>query len=144
MSAAHQEIMNYQTSSPILLIVNSSQVELTPSCSILASLDCTYISILETSPILSWIQQNQPDLIILDLSWSQLIEMQLISTLRLDWLTRNIPILVLNKDILTSSQSIPTLDYDAYLAKPYSCSALEKAIYYLVPSLPKKKYDEVV
>ncbi|MEY2856428.1 MAG: hypothetical protein RLZZ74_737 [Cyanobacteriota bacterium] len=71
-----------QPCSQTLLIVNNSQEKLTPSCSILASFNQIYISILEAPTILPWIQQHQPDLIILDLEWFQVIDLQLITTLR--------------------------------------------------------------
>jgi DNA-binding response OmpR family regulator len=121
-----------QPCSQTLLIVNNSQEKLTPSCSILASFNQIYISILEAPTILPWIQQHQPDLIILDLEWFQVIDLQLITTLRLDWLTRSMPILVIANPSTSPLQSIAGLDYDAYLSKPYSPSALEAAICSLV------------
>jgi len=121
-----------QPCSQTLLIVNNSQEKLTPDCPILTSFNQTYISILEAPTILPWIQQHQPDLIILDLEWFQVIDLQLITTLRLDWLTRNIPILVIANPSTSPPQPIASLDYDGYLSKPYSPPALEAAICSLV------------
>lgn len=124
--------VDYQPCSQ-MLIVNNSQAEMISSCSILASFDQTYISLLEAQQILSWVQQHQPDLIVLDLPWSQVIDSQLITALRLDWLTRNIPILMLADAPTLQLQPMAALDCNAYLTKPYSPSALEQAICSLVP-----------
>ena len=79
---------------------------------------------------LDWIQQNQPDLIILKLDKTKENCSNLITSLKLDWLTRDIPILVIgNKFIL---QSTANLGYDACLKTPYSIKELERAICSLV------------
>ncbi|MEM6610778.1 MAG: hypothetical protein AAF652_00705 [Cyanobacteria bacterium P01_C01_bin.72] len=101
--------------------------------SLIAAFNLVNISISEPATILSWVQQYQPDLVILNLEWSQVIELQLITALRLDWLTRNIPILMLGNSP-ASEETSAALDYDAYLTKPYSNSALEGAIYSLIPT----------
>ncbi|MEL6495569.1 MAG: hypothetical protein AAFQ41_10675, partial [Cyanobacteria bacterium J06623_7] len=54
----------------------------------------------------------------------------LISTLKLDWLTRNIPILTIGDSL--RQKSLNSLNYDAHLTKPYSLSELEQTICSLV------------
>ena len=116
-----------------LLIVNDNRAELSANSTVLTSFNQIYFSIAEAPSILSWVQQHQPDLIILDLEWSEVVELQLIATLRLDWLTRTIPILVIADS--APSQSVASLDYNAYLTKPYSLFELEETICSLI-SLP--------
>ena len=109
-----------------LLIVNGDRTELSNHSTVLTSFNQIYFSITEALNIFSWAQQHQPDLIILDLKWSEVVELQLIAALRLDWLTRNIPILM-----ITDSPPVPSaasLDYNAYLTKPYTLLELEQTI----------------
>ncbi|MEL6581605.1 MAG: hypothetical protein AAFQ14_17830 [Cyanobacteria bacterium J06621_12] len=115
-----------------LLVVSNHQISLTPESSIIAAFNQVNISILEIVRILPWVQQHQPDLIILDLEWTQVIDLQLITALRLDWLTRHIPILILANSPV-SRQTSASLDYDACLTKPYSHAALEQIICSLAP-----------
>lgn len=138
----HNAAGNYP--SPTVLVVNNNQANLVSNSLILDSLNQVHISILEDSNILSWVQQSQPDLIILDIGWSQVINPQLIAALRLDWLTRNIPIMVI---VASSAQQIETLaelDYDACLIKPYSAAELAKKICSLVSTLECEIYTEKV
>jgi len=125
--------LDSKINAPTLLVVQQVQEQLAPNSAILASLNQIYISILRASTIVSWVQQHQPDLIILDLKWSEAIDLQLISALRLDWLTRNIPILVIADSI--PSQSAKNLDYDFCLIEPYSPLELEQSICSLI-SIP--------
>ena len=116
---------------PTLLLINDQPEKLEINSSILASLKQVSMSILEAREILSWIQQYQPDLIILNARLSQIINLQLITTLKLDWLTRNIPILLITT-AAQKLQSEKTLDYDACLIAPYSPVELDKTICSLV------------
>ena len=116
-----------------LLIVNDDRAKLFANSTVLTSFNQIYFSITEALNIFSWAQQYQPDLIILDLKWSEVVELQLIPTLRLDWLTRNIPILMIADS--APLQSVASLDYNAYLTKPYSLFELEQTICSLI-SLP--------
>ena len=116
-----------------LLIVNDDRAKLSANSTVLTSFNQIYFSITEALNIFSWAQQYQPDLIILDLKWSEVVELQLIPALRLDWLTRNIPILMIADS--APLQSVASLDYNAYLTKPYSLFELEQTICSLI-SLP--------
>ena len=116
-----------------LLIVNDDRAKLFANSTVLTSFNQIYFSITEALNIFSWAQQYQPDLIILDLKWSEVVELQLIPALRLDWLTRNIPILMIADS--APLQSVASLDYNAYLTKPYSLFELEQTICSLI-SLP--------
>ena len=113
-----------------LLIVNDDKAKLFANSTVLTSFNQIYFSITEALNIFSWAQQYQPDLIILDLKWSEVVELQLIPTLRLDWLTRNIPILMIADS--APLQSVASLDYNAYLIKPYSLFELEQTICSLI------------
>lgn len=122
----HNAVGNYP--SPTVLVVNNNQANLVSNSLILDSLNQVHISILEDSNILSWVQQSQPDLIILDIGWSQVINPQLIAALRLDWLTRNIPIMVIVASAAQQNETLAELDYDACLIKPYSAGELGEKI----------------
>lgn len=120
--------------SPTVLVVKDDQTRLVSDSLVLDSLHKVYLPVLQAREILSWVQQHQPDLIILDLEWLQIVNLELIAVLRLDWLTRNIPILVITDSSTKQFQSRANLDYDAYLIKPYSTIELEQAICSLVSS----------
>ncbi|WP_019509073.1 two-component system response regulator [Pleurocapsa sp. PCC 7319] len=112
---------------------NRGQKRLGANSRILALYDQVYIYSKKTTTILSWIQQHQPDLVVLDFEISQIKKMELISVLRLDWLTRNIPIIIITN--LASQQKLATtnLDFNACLVEPYSLQELERVICSLVP-----------
>ncbi|MGB5631280.1 MAG: hypothetical protein WBM44_15305 [Waterburya sp.] len=129
---------------PTVLVVNNNQENLVSNSLILDSLNQVHISILEDSNILSWVQQYQPDLIILDIGWSQIINPQLIAALRLDWLTRNIPIMVIVGSTTQQIEALEHLDYDACLIKPYSAADLGKKICSLVSTSACKMYSKKV
>lgn len=143
---------NSSHSLPTVVVVNDEGEKLTTNSLIYASLNQVSLSLVprlakaglasdslprsvaEVIKILAWIQQNQPDLIILNLELSQIINLQLVSALRLDWLTRNIPIMIVTNPS-QKFQLIAKLDYDLCLTKPYSTVAFEQAICSLL-SLP--------
>ena len=114
---------------PVILVVQDSKTELTSNSIIINSFRQVYISIHQNSNILVWIQQNQPDLIILNLEWSKLGDMGLVTALRSDWLTQNIPLIAIG-----DCTSLLNSDCDARLVKPYSTSDLEKTICSLISS----------
>ena len=120
---------------PAVLIVQDRSEKLALNSLIVNSFQQTYISITESvtknSNILVWIQQNQPYLIILNLAWSKINELDLITALRLDWLTRDIPILAIAK-CKKDRFRVMNLDCNAYLFKPYSTLELEQTICSLV------------
>ena len=118
----------------ILIVQNHrEQKQLGTNSRILAWHDQVYIYSKQATKILSGVQQHQPDLVVLDLELFQIKKMELISLLRLDWLTRTIPIM-----IITNLKSYPklataNLDFDACLVKPYSLQELERVICSLLP-----------
>lgn len=118
--------------SKTVLVVNDGQTKLNMSSSVLASFNRHDIFVSEESDIVSWVQQHQPDLIVLDLPWSQLINRELITALKLDWLTRNIPIMVVVNSTTNELNSIEKLNYDACLVEPYSTVELDSKIHSLV------------
>lgn len=119
----------------ILIVQNHrDQKQLGINSRILALSDPVYIYSKKTTTILSGIQQHQPDLILLDLELFQIKEMELISLLRLDWLTRTIPIIIVTNLASQSKLAIANLDYDATLVKPYSLQELERVICSLLPT----------
>lgn len=112
-----------------MLVVNQDREQLALSPTILAAFDCVYLPLSQADRIVSWVQEHQPDLIILNLKLIEAIELQVITTLRLDWLTRDIPILAIAD---ASLQSPKSLDCDAYLNRLHSVSELEQTICSLV------------
>ena len=139
--------MNHETtvrhSLPTVLIVNDEGEKLTANSAIFASLNQVSMSISEAIKVLSWIQQNQPDLIILNLELRQIIKLQLVAALRLDWLTRKIPIMVITNSN-RRFQLGKKLDCDVCLIKPYSAIELGKAICSLISTPACEVYLEAV
>lgn len=129
--------MNYPTTvnhpTKTLLIVSQNEARQQTDSPILAGFNLAYLVAATEPNIIFWIQQHQPDLIILDLDWSQANCSQLISALRLDWLTRSIPILAIVNSRAKKLRSAQNLDCNACLFEPYSLAALEKSICSLVP-----------
>ena len=74
------------TTQKTLLVVNHDRTKLKTNSSVLATFN-RHDLFAEEPDVLSWVQQHQPDLIILNLEWAQLVKRQLIAALRLDWLT---------------------------------------------------------
>lgn len=119
----------------ILIIQNNrEQQQLGANSRILAWHDQVYIYSKKATTILSGVQQHQPDLVVLDLELFQIKEMELISLLRLDWLTRTIPIIIVTNLASQSKLATTNLDYDASLVKPYSLQELERVICSLLPT----------
>ena len=115
---------------PTILMVRDSERKIEFNSHILSAFNVVYSSKLQNTPILTWIQQNQPDLIIVEYNSFPEPYSNLITLLKLDWLTRNIPIVVAgNKFTL---RSIENLDYDACLNSPYSVADLNKVICSLI------------
>jgi CheY-like chemotaxis protein len=114
-----------------ILVVSDEPKKLALDSKILASFEQISLTILEATKIIAWVQQYQPDLIVLNLKLAQIINLQLIAALRLDWLTRTIPIMVITNPA-SKLQSPEKLDCDAWLIKPYSKIELEQAICSLI------------
>lgn len=116
---------------PTILVVRDSESLASFSASGLARFHLVYVA---KSPdnfsTLAWIQENQPDLVIFELQHPETPVLSLITPLRLDWLTRDIPIMVTGNRL--ALQSIVNLDYDACLITPYSTANLEQAICSLI------------
>ena len=116
---------NYQ-----MLVVNQDREQLALNSVISASFNCVYLSFAEADRVVNWVQEHQPDLIILNLKSAEAIDLQLITTLRIDWLTRNIPILMIADS--ASLLSPKGLDCDVYLNRLHSLLELEQTICSLV------------
>ncbi|MCC0176620.1 hypothetical protein I4641_06460 [Waterburya agarophytonicola K14] len=112
---------------PTILIVQEKIVKIGSDSLILTLFNKVYISQKQNKIVLSWIQQNQPNLIILELNKS-LEEncSSLITLLRSDWLTRDIPIVVTGNSFVL--RAIKNLDYNTFLKTPYSSRELEKVV----------------
>lgn len=116
---------------PTVLVVQEHQVKLASNSQILARYNQVDIPIINAVTVVAWVQQHQPDLIIFDLEYLKIVNLGLITALRLDWLTRKVPIIVIGC-LADRLQFDASLDYDAYLRKPYSTRELEQAICSLV------------
>ena len=126
-----------------LLVVNHDRAKLKTNSSVLATFN-RHDLFAEEPDVLSWVQQHQPDLIILNLEWAQLVKRQLIAALRLDWLTRNIPIMVVLDSTASKLNSTEELNYDACLVEPYSTADLDRNIRSLVSVSACELYGKAV
>lgn len=126
-----------------LLVVNHDRAKLKTNSSVLATFN-RHDLVAEEADVLSWVQQHQPDLIILNLEWAQLVKRQLIAALRLDWLTRNIPIMVILDPTASKLNSTEELNCDACLVEPYSTADLDRNIRSLVPVSACELYGKAV
>ena len=120
--------------SPSILIARDYQEQLELNSEILAASEQVYVPVINVTAILAWVQQHQPDLIVLDIKSSEIVKSGLITALRLDWLTRGISILVISDLSPTNAMSQSDLDCDAYLTRSSSSVKLEETICSLVPS----------
>ena len=111
---------------PTILVVRDSQRKIELNSHILSAFNVVCLLKAQDTAILIWIQQNQPDLIVIE--YNSLLEpySNLITPLKLDWLTRNIPIVVAGNRF--TLKSIENLDYDACLNSPYSATDLDRVI----------------
>ena len=121
-----------------MLVIQDSTEILASDSAILNSFKQVYKTVTKSFDTLIWIQQNQPALIVLNLEDLEIDELDLVTALRTDWLTRNIPILAIADKC--NRFRISNLDCDEYLSKPYSISKLEKAICSLVYSPSCTRY----
>jgi len=115
--------------SPTILVARDYPKKLELSSEILASFNQVYVPVIDVLTISSWIQQHQPDLIVLDIDYSDIVDSGLVSALRLDWLTRTIPIVVISNMPCKHAH----LDCDVYLARSCSTRQLEATVCSLVP-----------
>ena len=115
---------------PTILVVQDSQTKIGSDSAILSQFNIVYISQSNNLDTLFWIQENQPNSILLDFKHPNSACLNLITSLRLDWLTRNIPIVVMTNRF--ALQSITHLDCDGYLVTPYSITELEKTICHFI------------
>lgn len=114
-----------------ILVVESDRNDLAYVSSALKPSNCNCLVASEAMHGLSLAQQEQPDLILLDLQMPH-GGIELLTTLKLDWLTRDIPVIALTT--LEKSQKI-ILDakFDGYLLKPY---LLDDMLYAIATYLP--------
>ena len=123
---------------PAMLVIQNSTKVLALDSAILNSFRQVYKSVTKSIDTLVWIQQNQPALMVLNLEDLEIEELDLVTALRTDWLTRNIPILAIADKC--NRFKIANLDCDRYLLKPYSALELERAICSLVSSPSCMRY----
>lgn len=129
---------------PTILIVQENQTKLASDSEILSGFNQVNIPVVEAMTIVAWVQRHQPDLVIFDIDYLQIVNLGLITALRLDWLTRKIPILVISNVSNKELQSRANLDCNAYLRKPYVTRELEQAICSLVPTAACKSYVTMI
>ena len=78
---------------------------------------------------LSLAQEEQPDLILLDLRLPKIDGIDLLKILKIDWLTRTIPIVAVTALAGKEGQeTIARAGFDDYLLKPYLLADLEKVV----------------
>ena len=126
--------MNHKTSIdgrlPTIFIVRDNERKIELNSRILSAFNLIYCSGSQNRKNLSWIQQNQPDLIIVECEHSLNSCSSLITPLKLDWLTRDIPIIIAGNRF--ALKSIADLDYNACLNLPYSGVDLDRIICSLI------------
>lgn len=125
-------ISAFEKRSPTIFVIQVSKTRLASNSLVLDSFNKVYIPIAQKTNILGWIQQHQPDLIILDLQRSEIIDWNIVTILKLDWLTRNIPILIISSEFSNRFQCAQSFNCDTCLNKPYTTVELEEAICSLV------------
>ncbi|NJK55908.1 MAG: response regulator [Pleurocapsa sp. SU_5_0] len=78
---------------------------------------------------LSLAQQWQPDLILLDVRMPQINGLELLKILRIDWLTRKIPVIAVTALAGAKEQEmITSAGFDGCLIKPYLLEQLEDIV----------------
>ena len=137
----YTNVYNYRQ--PTILIVSNSRQELTFNSPILASFNLVNL-LFQEPETLSWIQQHQPDLIVLDLEWSQLSHLQLVTNLKLDWLTRDIPVVAIVNSIAQQHRLMSDINYDGYSLRPYSIIELEKHVCSLIATFDCQSHLEAI
>jgi CheY-like chemotaxis protein len=79
---------------------------------------------------LSLAQQRQPDLILLDVRMPEISGIELLKILRLDWLTKSIPVIAVTALAGDREQEmIKNAGFDGCLVKPYLLEELEQIVY---------------
>ena len=117
---------NYQ---PTVLVVEDNEDNLIYISTALALLNCHSIITKDAIKSLSLAQENQPDMIILDIKMPKLSGIDLINLLKLDWLTRNIPVIAVTA-LAREQEKKLILDagFNDYLVKPFLIEDLEQII----------------
>lgn len=115
-------------SQPKVLVLEGDRDNLIYLVNTLKLLDCDCPTASEAMLALSLAQQEQPDLILLDLQMPQINGIELFKTLRIDWLTRDIPVVAITSAIAGETKAILDAGFDGYLLKPHTLRDLEKAI----------------
>lgn len=116
---------------PTILVVQDSDDDEVESGSLLMPLfNRVQISQADNHSILVWIQQNQPALAIFKTDRSVKAIADSIVPLKLDWLTRKIPVIVIGNTL--ALPPLISLTCDAFLNAPYSAEDLDRVIYSLI------------
>jgi len=105
----------------------------------LGSTGCRVLSALDGLRGLKLAHANPPDLILLDLMLPGLDGFEVLSRLRADPQTADVPVVVVSaKSQATDKQTAARLGADAYLTKPYDWAELRALIHSLLSERPEK------
>lgn len=114
---------------PTILIIDNKKDHLTDIATALESLNYHCLTAQTTMMGLALAQQHQPDLILLNVEMPTMSGIELLQTLRLDWLTRTIPVIALAtlESAKKYSQSI-LASFDGYLYQPCISQDLKSVV----------------
>ncbi|MEO1800934.1 MAG: response regulator [Cyanobacteria bacterium J06629_2] len=111
---------------PTILVVEDDSDNLTYIAAALERLDCHCLTARNAMEGLSIAQKWQPGLLLVDIEMTGVSGIELLKILRLDWLTRTIPVVAvtaLSED--RERDAIAQAGFDDCLLKPYSLAELE-------------------
>ncbi|MEO0834534.1 MAG: response regulator [Cyanobacteria bacterium J06642_3] len=112
-----------------ILIVEDDEDNLLYLTSALGLFSYHYFAAKDAISGLSLAQTNQPDLILLDIKMPQISGIELVKTLKMDWLTRSIPVVAITALAREQEKnSILAAGFDGYLVKPFLLEDLEQVI----------------
>ncbi|MEM8718009.1 MAG: response regulator [Cyanobacteria bacterium P01_G01_bin.39] len=112
-----------------ILIVEDDEDNLLYLTSALGLFNYHYFAAKDAISGLSLAQTKQPDLILLDIKMPQISGIELVKTLKMDWLTRSIPVVAITALAREQEKnSILAAGFDGYLVKPFLLEDLEQAI----------------
>ena len=114
---------------PTILVIENNEDNLFYISTALKLFHCHCLTTQNAMMGLSLAQQEQPDLILIDVEMTQMNGIELLKTLRMDWLTRSIPAVAITA--LAKAQDTEKLieaGFNDCLVRPYLPKELENII----------------
>jgi len=123
---------------PTILVVEDNPDNLAYVSTALELFRCRCLTAPNAIEGLSLAQRYQPNLILMDILMPEIDGIELLKILKLDWLTRTIPVVAMTAlSGRKARAAIAQAGFDGFLLKPYSLEELEMIIrpYYVDASL---------